>query len=143
MCYSLYVSTDSSEDLSQRNSDLLRFERLVADSTAPYDALLDFPNKWYVGSESHCSCTFRHLHSVELGFGEPVDWYPEEQNEIEGTRWLYGVLAELVAAGCRVDLVDIWEGAAVDHVITLNVTLSAVSPVAFRLFENHKFRLGP
>lgn len=141
MCYSVYISTDSDDDLSLRNSELLRFERLAVGGGIPYETLLGFANKWYVGSKSHCSCTFRHLHSVDLGFSAPVDWYPEEEPEIAATSLMYAVLAGLLSGGALVDLIDVWEGAQIDHIITLDVSLSAVPAAAFRLFENHKFQL--
>jgi len=72
MCYAVYLSTDLATDFSERNTDLLRFKRVDDSIADPCTALLEFPNQWYVGSKSECSCTFRHLHTsaVELGFGE-------------------------------------------------------------------------
>src|SRR5262245_52387690 len=142
MCYEVYLSTDSQEDLAARNSELIRFKRVTDSNTDPGMRLLDFPNPWYVGSKSQCSCTFRHLYSVELGFGEPVDWYPEEQDEIEATRELYATLTSLLSSGYQVDLLDQWNGAQPANITTLNISLSDVSEKAFRLFENHKFRLN-
>ena len=141
MCYEVYISTDSQEDLATRNSELLRFKRVADLSTDPGILLLDFPNRWYVGSKSGCSCTFRHLHAIELGFGEPVDWYPEEQDEIDATRQLYVTLIFLLSSGYQVDLVNLWHGAQPTDITTLDVSLGEVSEKAFRLFENHKFRL--
>ena len=51
----------------------------------------------HVGSKSGCSCTFRHLYSIELGFGEPVDWYPEEPDAIEATIQLASTIRRLAA----------------------------------------------
>lgn len=140
MCYEAYISTDSPENLTLRNSELVRF----APVTVPVDGslqLLEFPHRWYVGSESGCSCTFRHLYSVELGFAAPVDWYPEDQNEIDATRELYRTLALLLSLGHRVDLLDRWVGALAEDITTIDVSLDEVSEHVFRLFENHKFRL--
>jgi hypothetical protein len=142
MCYEVYLSTDSREDLTVRNSELVRFKRVSDPDADPGIRLLDFPNHWYVGSKSHCSCTFRHLHSVELGFGEPVDWSPEGQDEIDATRELYATLTALLSSGHRVDLLDQWNGTQPAGVTTIDVSLSDVSEKAFRLFENHKFRLN-
>ncbi|NOT56370.1 MAG: hypothetical protein HOP18_17365 [Deltaproteobacteria bacterium] len=141
MCYEVYLSTDSQEDLTTRNSELVRFKRVVEPRTDPGIHLLDFPNHWYVGSKSECSCTFRHLHSTELGFGEPVEWYPEEQDELEATRELYATLTSLLSSGYQVNLLDRWYGAQPTDITTLNVSLGDVPANAFRLFENHKFRL--
>jgi len=141
MCYEVYLSTDSQENLTTRNSELLRFKRVVDPSTDPAIQLLDFPNHWYVGSKSQCSCTFRHLHSVALGFGEPVDWSPEEQDELEATRELYVMLTSLLSSGYQVDLLDQWNGAPPADITTRHVSLGDISEKAFRLFENHKFSL--
>ena len=141
MCYKAYISTDNQEDLTIRNSELLRFKRVVDPSTAPGTHLLDFPNHWYVGSKSHYSCTFRHLHSVALGFGEPVDWYPEEEDELVATRELYAALISLLSSGYQVDLLDQWNDVQPADIITLDVSLSDVAEKAFRMFENYKFIL--
>lgn len=143
MCYSVYISTDSTMDLSERNTDLLRFKRIADSNVDPCTALLDFSNQWYVGSKSECSCTFRHLHTsaVDLGFGEPEDWCPEEQDEIDATKKLFSVIAELVSSGFNLDLVDRWEGSQAKDITTLDVSLAEISEKTFRLFEDHKFRL--
>ena len=141
MCYEVYLSTDSQEDLTFRNSELVRFKRVADPSTDPGICLLDYPNSWYVGSKSECSCTFRHLYSTELGFGEPVEWYPEEQDELEATRELYATLTSLLSSGYHVDLLDRWYGAPPEDIKTIDVSLGDVPENAFRLFENHKFRL--
>src|SRR6476620_1186726 len=110
MCYSVYISTDSLEDLSRRNSELVRCERVADAETDSCVTLLDFAHRWYVGSKSGCSCTFRHATSADIGFSDPVDWYPEEQDALDATRELYTVLMDLLAAGSRVDLIDVWAG---------------------------------
>ena len=147
MCYSLYLSTNSSEDLTRYNSELLNFKRLDPAENAGL-LILRHRQRWYVGSKSACSCTFRHLPSVELGFGEPVDWYPEDADELRATAELYRVITGLVSAGHLVDCLDIWEGAGAgprDQVIRLKtisekvVNLDAVSETSFRLFENYHF----
>jgi len=141
MCYSVYLSTTSSEDLSKRSSDWVRFEKLEKTPDASYADRLAFPNRWYVGSKSGCSCTFRHLFrlSIELGFSEPVDWYPEGSDEIEATKELYAVLAHFTSGGFEVDLIDDWGSTPPEALATVEVSLSDVSAGAFRLFEDHRF----
>lgn len=143
MCYSVYISTDSAEDLARHNTDLVWFEKVSDPESDPCISLLDFPHQWYVGSKSICSCTFRHLHSsaVDLGFGGPEVWYPEEQDEIDATLQLYSVLTSLLSSQHKVDLVDRWEGTQPDAVSTLDVSLNEVSKESFRMFEDHKFKL--
>jgi hypothetical protein len=136
MCYMLYLSTDSPWDLTEFNSELLRFERLEDDEG---EGTLRNPRKWYVGSKAGCSCTFRHLVSIELGFGEPVTWAPEEEDEIQATAALYRVIVQLRSEGYKVDLLDLWEGEQMSEIPSLVVDLGAISVHEFRLFENHHF----
>ena len=140
MCYVLYLSTDSPVNLTARNSGLVTFERLEG---MPEDRVMDrleFPHRWFVGSAGGgCSCGFRHLCSTDLGFGEPVDWFPEEPDEIDATKELYGVICWLLESGHRVDLVDRWEGVEPGDIHNLRVPLADVTAESFRLFENYRF----
>jgi len=115
---------------------------MLVDREDPVAGHLEFQHRWTVGSKSGCGCTFRHLTSVELGFGEPVDWYPEDEDELEATRQLYTVIFLLAEEGDGVDCIDRWEGAKVDDIKTLVVPLEAVSRQTFRLFENYRFRFS-
>jgi hypothetical protein len=84
MCYSIYLSTDSSQDLSGENSELICFQKeTIAD---PFRSMLENEHQGYVASQSGCSCTFRHLFSTELGFSEPEGWYKEDETEISATK---------------------------------------------------------
>ncbi|MCX5892705.1 MAG: hypothetical protein NTW80_06995 [Deltaproteobacteria bacterium] len=76
---------------------------------------------------------------MELGFGEPVDWFPEEEDELRATTELYRVIDRLVSQGNLVDCLDIWMGAAQCDLKEMVVDLKAVSEHAFRLFENYHF----
>ena len=107
MCYTLLLSTSSDEDLNQYNNELVRFSRALP-SIADTDKL-KYRNKWYIGSKAGCSCTFRHLYSIELGFGEPVDWYEEDPDAIEATVQLIGIIRGLASSGEDVDCIDAWE----------------------------------
>jgi hypothetical protein len=141
MCYQVYISTDSSKDLAQYNTDFLRLKEVTDPLSDPCISLLEFPRRWYVGSQSGCSCTFRHLMSIELGFSEPVDWYKEKPEELKATLELYFVLESVLALGNQVDLMDRWEGSEPDDITTIDVFLDDVVPQAFRLFEDYKFRI--
>ena len=142
MCYMTLLSTTSTDDLSLANNDLVRFSRELPG--IPEEKYLAFPRKWFVGSKSGCSCSFRHLYvsSVVLGFGEPVDWFPEDASDIEATRELIAAVRALVEKGENVDLVDIWahgQGEAGPLDGELEVDLREVADATFRLFENHRF----
>jgi len=137
VCYSIYLSTDSNRDLSGENSDLLRFKRERIDE--PMRTLLQHEYQWYVGSKSGCSCTFRHLHSTELGFSKPIDWYPEDEDEIAATLSFIEIVRRLVDQGHQLDCVDLWYGAKADHVKEMKVDLKKITDEQFRFFENHYF----
>ena len=141
MCYSVYISTDTTEDLTARNSELVRFERLSDPNNDPTTVLLEYPHKWYIGSKSGCSCSFRHLMSIELEFSNPVDWYKEEQDDIAATQELYSIFIKILSSGYHIDLIDSWQGALPRDIKMLDVSLNDVSITAFRLFENNKFKL--
>jgi hypothetical protein len=103
MCYGVYISTDSKQDLTSYNTDLLRFEKVADPGSDPCISLLEYASRWYVGSKSGCSCTFRHLMSIDLGFSEPVDWYKEDQEELDATVELYAALDSLLTSGHQVE----------------------------------------
>ena len=142
MCYELYLSTSSTEDLSRYNSEWISFgnpDRL----DDRYVGILRHERKWYVGSKSGCSCTFRYLAGGDLGFDEPQDWLPEEQDELRATADLYRVVASLVQGGEKVDCLALWPGAEPARIKTMSVSLSEVPQKAFRLFEDHHFVFEP
>jgi hypothetical protein len=137
VCYSIYLSTDSDHDLSIGNSDLVRFKQ--ESIPEPYHSQLRHPNQWYVGSKSGCSCTFRHLYSVELGFGEPVEWYEEDEPEIAATFIFIQVIRQILIQGFQVDCIDTWEGTQPEEIIEISVNLDDIGDEQFRFFENHHF----
>lgn len=134
MCYSIYLSTDSSWDLSSENNELLHFKQDAIKE--PARSILKHDHQWYVGSKSGCSCTFRHLYSIELGFDEPVDWYPEDEDELAATLSFIKIVRQLVDQGHRVDSVDVWNEPPGEVLKRLDVNLNTVSNEQFRFFEN-------
>ena len=142
MCYELYLSTSSTGNLSQYNSDWISF-RNPDHLDDRYTAILENERKWYVGSKSGCSCTFRHLAGGDLNFDEPQDWLPEKQDELKATAELYRVIASLVQGGEKVDCLDLWPGAEPAKIKTMSVNLSVVPEKAFRLFEDYHFVFEP
>jgi len=142
MCYMLYVSTSSRIDLSRYNSEYLRFgppER----GACPQPTILENEYKWFVGSMSECSCTFRRLAGGDLGFDDPQDSLPEDEDEIKATAELYRVIASLVQAGCKVDTLNIWLDDNPVQPTRIPVSLAEVSKKAFRFFENYHFVFEP
>ncbi len=139
MCYLVYISTDFEGDLSRHNSALISFEKDFTNCEPEVMDLLLYKYRWYVGSKAGCSCTFRHLSSVGLGFGDPVDWYEEQSDEIEATKNFYDVVSSLISSGKKLDCIEIWAGTKRDQIKRLEVDLSSVSRNSFRFFENHHF----
>ena len=142
MCYMTLLSTTSDANLTLGNNDLVRFSQTLPG--IPEEIYLRFKNKWYIGSQSGCSCEFRHLYigSVELGFGLPEDWYPEGPHQIEATLQVIATIRSLVDSGESVECIDAWaHGEAAPTAIAgeIEVNLSELSDEAFRFFENHRF----
>jgi hypothetical protein len=142
MCYMTVLSTTSGDDLARHNNELVQFSRELPG--IPEEKYLAFPYKWFIGSKSGCSCSFRHLckESIELGFTIPVDWYHEEESDIEATRQVCAAIRTLVTTGTQVDAVDAWahgqtEAAPLND--TIEVNLAKVSDDTFRFFENYRF----
>ncbi|MDD5329720.1 MAG: hypothetical protein PHX38_06935 [Sulfuricella sp.] len=136
------LSTTSTDDLSAGNNDLVRFSTELPG--IPEQKYLAFAHQWLVGSASGCSCGFRHLHtsSVELGFGEPQDWYPEEAQDVEATRQVIAAIRALVEKGDHVDCMDAWAHGQPDAPPLngeVEVNLGEVGDASFRFFENHRF----
>jgi hypothetical protein len=142
MCYMTVLSTSCETDLTTNNNEFVKFSKSLPG--VPEEKYLAHAFKWFIGSKSGCSCELRHLcvSSVELGFGEPEDWFPEEPSEIDATKQIAAIIRALVSSGAEVDCVDAWaheqkEAAALAGNITVN--LSEVSDTNFRFFELHRF----
>jgi hypothetical protein len=143
MCYMVYMSMDCAVDLTVHNSELVRFEEPSTERQCLKPRSLKYQYNWFIGSKAGCSCTFRHLcrESVELGFGHPEDWFPEEEEGIEATGLLYDIIATMIGHGCHVQLLDCWSGDEQNEAIAVNVRLSEVTKEAFRFFEGHIFEI--
>jgi hypothetical protein len=137
VCYSIYVSTDSDQDLTGGNGELIHFRKEAI--AEPFSTLLRHENQWFVGSKSVCSCTFRHLFSTELGFSEPVDWFEEDEDEIEATLLFIKIVRRLIDQGHQVDCIDAWYGAAKGDITEMKVNLKDLDDEQFRFFENQHF----
>jgi hypothetical protein len=137
MCYSLLLSTTSNLNLAAHNTELVRFSRDLP--AIPDVSQLKHAHQWYVGSRSGCSCSFRHLYSVELGFGEPVDWYKEEPADIEAPLQVVAIVRELLASGESVDCIDAWPRNEISPTTELIVGLGTLRDREFRFFENYHF----
>jgi hypothetical protein len=141
VCNLVYLSTDSAEDLARCDSERIQFKPLEEDDKV-YESVLKHPQKWFVPvPPSGCSCGFRHLYfgDIRLGFGEPEDWCPEDEDDIAATAEFYRVITRLRAAGYEVDCLDVWNGTPADEIQEQFVDLRMVPEKAFRLFEGYHF----
>jgi hypothetical protein len=139
MCYELILSTTSGDDLSQFNDEGIRFDG--SHSERPSFSHLLYPNKWYIGSRTGCSCSFRHLYEPEQGFGIPEEWFQEEASDIEATLKFIRLVRSLIAQGKHVDCVDLWAGSGAPSKppVRMDVDLSRIRDEEFRFFENYHF----
>jgi hypothetical protein len=144
MCYALVVSTSSEDDLSQLNTPLVQFSRDIPGGTG--QAFLRYPNQWYLGSKDGCSCGFRHVEksSVEvLGFSEPVDWSPEDPEDIEATFQVVRIFKSVIAKDAKLECVDTWFDSDLERAppTDLKVDLASLPESHFRFFEGYRFEL--
>ncbi len=144
MCYLVYLSTTSREDLGQFPSTLYHFLPLTKEDDPALVKLLDHPALWYLECQyGGCSCHFRYLcEGNEMDFAPPADWSPEEADAIEATKAVYDVLAGMLANGHKVDIVAVWDDTQPEAITVLDVSLSAVDRDSFRFFENRKFNFS-
>jgi hypothetical protein len=133
MCYAVFLSTTSAEDLSKHDFDAVSFvgEASTQEMDRPYLARLHYPSKYFVSTYGGCSCHFRHAEERDELFEPPVDWEPEDPEDVEATGKLYELLVQMVSSGHRVDLIDVWNDDEVTEEV--GVSLSAVPKEAFRL----------
>jgi hypothetical protein len=143
MCYELILSTTSGDDLARFNDEGIRFDNSPPDH--PSFSHLLYSNKWFIGSRTGCSCSFRHVHEPEQGFGVPEEWFLENPADIEATLKLIRLVRSLIARGERVDCVDLWAGsdASPGTPPRMDVDLSRVRDEEFRFFENYHFDFVP
>jgi len=138
VCYVVHLSTTSTEDLGRLSSRLVQYK-----TPSPQDqaitGLLLYPNKWYIGTLSGCSCTLRHVMAHGLGFGKPEDWFPEDEESIQATLALIRTVRRLRQEGHATDCIDVWAGSTGEGILRLEVDLATLADEEFRLFENHHF----
>ena len=143
MCYLIYLSTTSLEDLSHLPSKLYHILPLAKEDDPAIINLLDHPVQWYLQCQyGGCSCHFRHLcEGNDMDFAPPADWCPEDVDDIEATKAVYDLLSAMLAQGHKVDLVDAWVNTEPEAITVLDVSLSEVDRDSFQFFENYKFNL--
>ena len=143
MCYMTLLSTTSLRDLAVFNTPLLQMSRVLPGR--PEEVFLQYAQRWFVGSQYGCSCGFRHLTALELGFGAAEEWMPEDDCDIEATLELVVMLRSLIADGAQVDCIDSWAEDEVQPDVALAgdiaVDLSAIADASFRLYSMYRLSL--
>ena len=149
MCYTVFFSTTSDEDLSEAGHGLFTPYRTDG-HTWEEEAieLLAHPNRWYLECRyGGCSCHFRHIESYIATFGLPGDPLPggqdEDEDDIESTAAFYDLIKRLVDEGHDIDVIDVWSDTPNERVQTMDVSLSEVTRDTFRFFASHRFMLRP
>ena len=141
MCYMTLLSTTSLRDLAVFNTPLLQMSRVLPGR--PEEVFLQYAQRWFVGSQYGCSCGFRHLTALELGFGVPEEWMPEDDCDIEATLALVAMLRSLIADGAQVDCIDSWaeDDTQADAELAGDMLedLSGMADASFRLYSTHRF----
>lgn len=149
MCYTIFLSTTSDEDLSVLSPELLQFERiggadkcLSSVEEDPIEERLAHANRWLlICRYGGCSCHYRHLPRElrDLGFAPPVDWNPEDDDDIESTAAAYDVFRRLLSEGHKLDVIDAWADTPADGIADMPVRLCEVPKEAFRFFDGVRF----
>jgi hypothetical protein len=145
MCYMTIVSTTSEADLTKLNTPLVQFSKDIAG--IPEIIFLNYPNKWFLGSKDGCSCAFRHIGdgAIELGFSEPVDWWEEDQEDLDATLQVVEAFRTILRDGHKLDCIDAWASDNKEPPRLagyLEVNLSEISAQSFRFFEGYRFELS-
>jgi hypothetical protein len=144
MCYLVFISTNTEEDLADLSTGRFSFERACGPDSSSARKILKHKNLWNLLSRnSGCSCGFRHL-SVESGpleFEPPQDWAEVDPDDVISTQEVYDFFSELVDQGYSVDVVDIWNEENIEDVQSCEIHLDAISREAFHFFEGWRFEL--
>ena len=146
LCYSVYMSTTAAGALAAGNSGHYRLRQWDGDAPEIV-GLLAYPARWeLLGRHGGCSCHFRHLveqNIGHLGFGPPVDWFPEDEDDLEATRAVYDLLSRLLETGNQVDLIDVWSDPSPDNIHSVAVSLREAGRDSFSFWENRRMDLKP
>lgn len=142
MCYMTVLSTSSPLDLSQFDTSLVKFSKQLPG--IPEEVFLQHQHHWYLVSQHQCSCGFRHLDrgNEDILFSAPVDWWPEEPEDLEATKHVVRIFKNLSQQGEKLDCVDAWVGNEREEPSldgTLVVNLAEVKDDCFRFSSGHRF----
>lgn len=142
MCHLIFFSTDCEDDLLDTPQDNYRIERPPQKVVEELEPLLAHKNTWYMGCRyGGCSCHFRNLlkESASLGFGEPEEWFKEEEDDFGPTIAAFEFFEDLIKRGHKVDVHDVWADEIPAKAKTVKVSVSKLPPSHFRFIQNLRF----
>ena len=136
MCMMTYIGTTAEQDLSEYNSDKIRFIKSSPDSGE--EKFLKYKNVWFLTDQyESCSCGFRSVEfpNVDiLGFDVPQDWSEEDEESIEATHEAYKIILNLLKSGHKVESITFWIDSKTEFIDKI-VPLESVSIDAFSVSE--------
>ncbi|WP_460597988.1 hypothetical protein [Geomonas sp. Red276] len=137
------LSTTSKADLTASGKYVVFSKEIPDIAEAQF---LKYPHKWFLTThEGTCSCGFRHVERWNidlLGFCEPEEWSPEDEDDILATHDFVDVITSLLKDGDSVDTVTAWlqdEEMSHDLVGDMEVKLSEVGMERFRFYDGYRF----
>ena len=146
MCYEIYLSTTSPRDLGTAGDGVICLERWEEADPDQAVSLLQYPHRWYLSIRpGECSCPFRHWQEIdgELYPAMESESPDEFAEELAATARAFDLFADIVSAGERLDLVDIWKDTALEEMRSKALSIQAVSRENFRFLENFRLEFTP
>ena len=142
MCHSIYLSTDSPQDLGAEPFEHLQFSADLDPEPAHEELLplLAYPRRWFLNRREYggCSCHFRHCY--ESTFEPPQNWAPEEEDDVAATREAYRAFRKIVEDGYHLDVIDVFaDDTPASQVQRLDVSFRAIDEEAFQFFSGYQF----
>ncbi|WP_250679611.1 hypothetical protein [Geomonas sp. Red32] len=138
------ISTTSQSDLAERNTTSVTFSQEIPDVIE--SRFLRYPNKWFLTTPGgSCSCGFRYVErwNVDLlGFSQPQEWSPEDEDDISATRAAFEVITSIIRDGDAVDSVTAWmQDEEMSHELVGDIAfdLSEIGIDRFRFFDGYRF----
>ncbi len=136
----VYIVTDYQDDLSKFNNELVTFKQVADRHRGKFTSLFLLPYIWHICSRTGCSCGFRN-DNPEIGFIEPEDWFPEDEDSIKATRQVYKTLSNILKTGSRIDCLSAWSDAENGDIKTIEISFKEIKEKQFRFFTNYLFKI--
>lgn len=147
MCYSIFLSTDSTEDFAINTYLYLCFSKDLSPEPSEQDLLplLAYPNRWFLNRSEFGGCSCHFLHSRDdHQFREPLDWLPQGADDVSATEEAYNVFSEIIRSGYKLDVLDVFSNRETNiEIRDLEISFGSIEAISFRFFENYRFNFSP